>query len=284
VEQIAVQILTKFLVILAAVLSILLSGLAIALTGNVDALKSEYRTMKASVAAAQASASDAHAQLQAKQQQHAELLSATRNEMSQIRQTRDQLEGQVKRLESETKRLELSEQSYASRIDQFTALIDAQIELGKRRQEELVMLREKSLEQQRREIELADRINDLEGELDVERTTKRSLQEQLADARRDASGGGISSSGFTSLRAPQNFRARVTDVQRDADGQLLISIDAGSSDLLRERMKLSVVRGNSWVASVVLETVDVNESVGRVVLNPNQSAISEGDLVIGAEF
>lgn len=278
------HILTKFLVILAAVLSILLSGLAIALTGNVDALKSEYRTMKASVAAAQASASDAHAQLQAKQQQHAELLSATRNEMSQIRQTRDQLEGQVKRLESETKRLELSEQSYASRIDQFTALIDAQIELGKRRQEELVMLREKSLEQQRREIELADRINDLEGELDVERTTKRSLQEQLADARRDASGGGISSSGFTSLRAPQNFRARVTDVQRDADGQLLISIDAGSSDLLRERMKLSVVRGNSWVASVVLETVDVNESVGRVVLNPNQSAISEGDLVIGAEF
>lgn len=282
------HILTKFLVILVAVLSILLSGLAIALTGNIDALKSEYRTMKANVAAAQASAAEANGQLSAKQQQYTELLATTRNELSQVRQSRDQLEGQVKRLEAETKRLELSEQSYASRIDQFTALIDAQVELGQRRQDELVLLREKSLEQQRREIELADRLNDLEGELEVARTTNRSLQEQLVDARRQGAGGSsgfVSDSGFSeTIRAPQGFRARVTGVQRDADGQMLVSIDAGSSDLLRSKMKLNVVRGSAWVASVVLETVDVNESVGRVVLNSDGSVISAGDLVIATEF
>ena len=280
------HILTKFLVILAAVLSILLSGLSIALTGNIDAVRSEFKSQRAAAAVANAAASQAAASAGRDREIFEQDLSTKNATISQLLQAKNQLEGSNKQLEAETQRLQLSETSYAARIDQFTALVGAQVQLGEARQKELEMLRQKELESARREIELADRINDQEGELEVSRETIRSLQEQLVDVRADAAGAGGGGQGGAEqkvLRAPQNLRARVSDVRPDADGRLLISVDAGSSDLLKPKMKLNIVRDNEFLASIVLDRVDLNESIGRVVLTRDDSVvIRPGDLVIAA--
>ena len=281
------HILTKVLVILAVVLSILLSGLSIALTGNIDAVRSEFQSMKAAAAAANAVATQATANAAREREVFEKELSSKNAELSQLQQSRNQLEGEVKRLAAEVKRLELSEASYAARIDQFTALIDAQVRLGEARQKELELLRQKELQSARKEIELADRINDLEGELEVSRETIRSLQEQIVDIRGAMAGVEPGSGDRESrvIRAPQGLRARVTEVRPDADGRLLVAIDAGSSDLLRQRMKLNVVRDSEFLGSVILETVDLNESIGRVVLTRDrQVVIRPGDLVLPAEL
>lgn len=281
------HILTKFLVILAAILSILLSGLSIALTGNIDAVRNQFQSQKAAAAVANSAAAQAAATAAREREVFEQDLAAKNASLSQLQQSNNQLEGTTKQLQADNKRLQLSETSYAARIDQFTAIIDAQVQLGEARQKELETLRQKELESARKEIELADRINDLEGELEVAHETTRSLQEQLVDLRAEQAGGAQGTQGGAKeaqvLRAPQNLRARVTDVRPDADGRLLVSVDAGSSDLLKPKMKLNIVRNNEFIASIVLDKVDLNESVGRVVLTKDKSVVIQpGDLVIAA--
>jgi hypothetical protein len=64
---------------------------------------------------------------------------------------------------------------------------------------------------------------------------------------------------------------------------VLVQINAGLNDQLRQRMKLNVVRDGGFVGSVVLEVVDLNESVGRLeLLRDGAGAVQSGDLVLPA--
>lgn len=279
------HVLTKFLVILAAILAILLSGLAIALTGNIEAVRSEFKGLRAEAAAFSAAAANAEARAGRARELHEQDRASWTSQLSQLEQDRNSLEGEVKSLAAENKRLGLSQQAYESRIDQFVALTEQQIQLAESRQRELQLLRNKETDAARKEIELTDRINDLEGETEVQRETIRALQEELVASREGDSyaGGSDSASGF--IRAPGTLRARITDVRAGADGTLLVSIDAGSNDLLRERMKVNVVRNGDYLGSVVLQTVDLNESVGRVVLRRDSNIVLQpGDLVLPADL
>lgn len=279
------HVLTKFLVILAAILAILLSGLAIALTGNIEAVRSEFKGLKAEAAAFSAAAANAEARAGRARELHEQDRASWTSQLSQLEQDRNSLEGEVKSLAAENKRLALSQQAYESRIDQFVALTEQQIQLAESRQRELQLLRNKETDAARKEIELTDRINDLEGETEVQRETIRALQEELVASREGDSyaAGSDAASGF--IRAPGTLRARITDVRAGADGTLLVSIDAGSNDLLRERMKVNVVRNGAYLGSVVLQTVDLNESVGRVVLRRDSNIVLQpGDLVLPADL
>jgi len=82
-----------------------------------------------------------------------------------------------------------------------------------------------------------------------------------------------SDTGF--LKAPINFRATVTDVRKDPAGSTLVEIDAGTSDNLRENMKLNIVGEAGYIASAVVQLVDDNSAVVKItVFKPGR----EGDL------
>src|SRR5262249_30060963 len=160
----------------------------------------------------------------------------------------------------ESNELRQASATHSSQIDQFTAVVQTYAELNKAQSEELAKLRDRELQNARREIELSDRINDLSSQLEVCTETGRSLQEQLvtmrdalarAQAGGTAAAGGTGDSGGGPIRAPRDFRARVVSVQKAADGTVMIGIDAGANDQLRERMKLSVVR-DQFLATMIL--------------------------------
>ncbi len=277
------HVLTKFLVVLAAVLSVLLSGLAIAYTSNADRIVSELRTAESAAQAARAAASEAaqvhERDLQSVQSEKSEL----QQELAQARERNSQLQAENDSLRSDKLRCEQTAAAYEARIDQFVAIVEAQQRLSDARAEELQELRERVLDYTRREIELTDRINDLDGELEVARETNRSLQEQIVMLRRDAQGVAEDTTGVATLRAPRGFRGRVTDVQTEADGGTLVQINAGLNDQLQERMKLNVVRNGEFVGSLVLEVVDLNESVARLdLLRDGADEVRSGDLVLPA--
>lgn len=284
------HVLTKFLVVLASVLCVLLSGLAIAYTSNADRLREAVTAEKAAAEASRAALAQVSQSAAADRENAARDRSAMETQLSQLRQAVDSMTAQLARLEAENKQLKLNESGFLAKQDQFVQLIDANTKLADARATELNTLRQRELDAARKEIELTDRINDLTAELEVSRETTRALREQLATVQQSGSvaslAGGAAEAGSGLLRAPRNFRARVTDVQPDVNGSTLVSINAGQSDQLRSNMKLNLVReGEGFLGTIVLERVDQNEAVGRIVLlRPGSADIRSGDLVLPSDI
>jgi uncharacterized protein YhaN len=287
-RSVALHVLTKFLVVLAAVLCVLLSGLAIAYTSNADRLVAAVQSERSAAEAARAAQAQVSAASALDRENAARDRAALESQLSQFRQSVDTLTAQVARLEADNKRLSLGEANYVSQIEQALQLIDANTKLADARAVELNVLRQKELDSARKEIELTDRINDLSSELEVARETGRALREQMAAVREGGAGvaGAATEATGGLLRAPRNLRARVTDVQTDVNGSTLVSIDAGQSDQLKSNMKLNLVRdGEGFLGSIVLERVDLNEAVGRIVLlRQGAAAIRSGDLVLPSDL
>ncbi|MDX2116117.1 MAG: hypothetical protein SFZ24_10945 [Planctomycetota bacterium] len=288
------HIVTKFLIVCAAVLSMLLAGLTIAYTSNAGTLRSAVRLSenRATQAEAQARSVTAAAaqERESLQQKINDLETAVQQAVSRMAD----LQGENAKLLADNNALKQGALTHQAQIDQFTAVVQTYAALNKSQSDELNLLRNKELEYARKEIDLSDRINDLMGELEVARETGRGLQEQLVEARqaldRVQQGGTAASAGVLSaedalLRAPMNFRSTITTVQQDPAGNTLVGIPAGSSDGLRENMKLSVVR-EGFLATVVLERVDQNESVGRVDFlgRQGQIVVQQGDRVVASSL
>lgn len=276
------HILTKFLVIMAAVLAILLSGLSIAYSSNAQRLRESVDNERKTAEAAKAAAADVTAQAAAERESLNAKLGELQTAMAGVRQTISQLQGENAQLLSDKKRLELEGASYQARIDQFIALSEAHAKLDEARAQELEELRQKQLSYARKEIEMGDRINDLAGQLEVAQETSRALQEQLVAARQDIdrakSGGVADASG--SKKAPPTFRGRITNVTRDdSTGTTMVTINAGANDRLTEKMELNIVR-DGFVAKVVLTRVDLNTAIGTVNFLGRDVQVQVNDLVM----
>jgi len=286
------HILTKFLVILAAVLSVLLSGLAIAYTSNADRLVREVSEERAAAAAAKANAAEANAAAERIRASLEQKIAALESELTQFTDAFNEVDSENRRLLSENKRLELKESTYEARIDDFSAQIEAFRNIVAEAQQDVTRLQQEQLQAISKEIDLTDRINDLEGQLEVAQETNRALQEQLVSLQdqlaQARTGGPITEAAGQRdvvLRAPEALRARVTGVQQDVNDSTMVSINAGSNDMLKERMKLNVVRGNEWLASIVLVRVDLNEAIGRVDITKGPDVtIQPGDRILAADI
>ncbi|MGP1346539.1 MAG: hypothetical protein ACTS3F_07715 [Phycisphaerales bacterium] len=283
------HIVTKFLVVLAAILSVLLSGLVVAYSFNHRAVKDDYQRLASLNTSLSATISE-HSAVLARQQAAADnAQAALQAEISSLRTQLETVQGTIAELRRENERLRVAEGAAAARIDEFTALLGTYAELDEKRSAELEQLRERQLTSAQREIEYLDRINDLSGQLENATETNRSLQIQLAQLREQletaqfgATGAAIASASNQQgvRRAPANFRGRILNVRTDESGITYAAINAGTSDNLAERMKFNIVRDGRFLATVVLQRVDINEAVGIVDKLGREVQIQPGDIVL----
>ena len=275
--------LTKLLVVIGAFLAVLLAGLSVAYTANVDRVIEERELLNSRVTTAEARISELNQQAAAERQSAQDQISDLRNQQTQMLASISTLQSDNSRLIAEAESLKQDAGLHAAQIDQFLATSETYAELNQTQSSELAQLRSDELESARREIALLDRISELEGRLEVSEETNRSLQERLVDLREDlafAQQGGTAATEQSTgtLKAPVGFRAVVTDIRRDAAGETLIEIDAGTADNLRENMKLNIVGDGGYIGSAVVQLVDDNSAVVRVtVFKPGR----EGDLRTG---
>lgn len=281
------HIVTKFLVVLAAVLSMVLAGLAIAYSSNAERIVGDLRIERDRAAKAEGQASAVTATAAGERESQQQKIAALESTLQAMTGKLASLQSENAKLLAEVNSLKQNALTHSAQIDQFTAVVQTNAALSKSQTEELNALRDKELAYNKREIEVTDRVNDLQGELEVSRESNRSLQEQLVQIREQlgrAERGGVAASGSPSegvyLRAPADFRGKVKSVRQDTSGNTLVEIDAGATSKLRERMKLNIVRGG-FLATLILERVDQNESVGRVDFlgRKDKVQIQAGDLV-----
>lgn len=268
---------TKILVVFAVVLSILLSALTVAFSANAERIKDQYKAIEARAASVQS-------QLQSTESRHAEDRARLQTEVDSVNQQLNEtltekasLQQQASRLLADVTQAKVELAGVQARIDRLASMSQTQATLISSYRDELSKLRGEELKGKQREIQLADRVNDLNGQLEVAIETNRALQEQLAELQQSVGGSAVASSNGQPAIA-QAIRARITEVRSGPSGELLAQIDAGSNDRLSADMELTIVQGDEFAGVLKLTKVDLNEAVGRIELAQGR-VIHPGDFV-----
>ncbi|MBC7772456.1 MAG: hypothetical protein H7210_08190 [Pyrinomonadaceae bacterium] len=276
------HVVTKILVVFCAVLSLLLAALTMSYASNASAIRASYQQLEQDLINAKAAKDDVQSSVQNMQSNHekemaklAGLVSSKEKEVTDLEAKRSELRTQVEQEKAKA-------EGIANRIAQLAATSDTLSQMNKSYRDEVTKLRDDTLAANRREIELVDRIRDLDGQREVLEQTARALREQLRETQlameTKASGDGSSTGVFEHTGAA--IFARVLEVGKLPSGEDLITISEGSNRDIKPNMLLNITRGDQFIGTMVILTVDPQRSVGKVRLK--KSDIQPQDLVLSS--
>lgn len=280
------HVVTKILIVFCAILSLILAALTMAFATNASVIRKSVGEEQARRVAAETGVAT-NAQLWAQE-------TNIQQERTRLAETaRTTAEARVSAVEAERTdlraRLEAATAQAAaiqSQIAQLGATTDTQAALIKAYRDEVTALRSSMLTGAKKEIELVDRINDLESAREVLEQSSRALKEQLEELKLvnqslQQNGGVASTTAVTN--APRELpgplvRARVVETFRSPAGDDMVVIDEGSNRGIRENVTMNVTRGDQYVAGIIITTVEPGRSVGKVTLG--KMAVSRDDVVL----
>lgn len=274
---------TKVLVVFAAVLSVLLAALTMAYAVNADRITADR--MAEVNRRVQAEANSATSTAQAN-----ELKANMELQVNQLNADKAALMQQITSLQNERTTLvadktaaQNSAQDVANKIDQLSATAKTQALLIESYRNEVTKLRENELGYKRREIELTDRLNDLESQREVLDGSVRALQEQLVEAQRQIQQGGRNAAGGEpgAPFAP-NFpvNAKVVSTMKDPATQApMAQINVGANNQIQKNMKLVITRNGQYLGDLVVTRADLNWAEGTINTYGKKVDIQAGDEV-----
>lgn len=275
---------TKILVVFAAILAVLLAALTMAYSVNASKVVGDYRAAEDRANTAKSQANNAVADAQT-------ALAAAQNELQEQKNAFAHLENQIRTLAAEKSDLTRRAQQAEGDRDRDRAALalmaasnDTQASLIKNYSDEVTRLREGQLAANREKIQLEDRINDLEGQLEVAVANTRALQEQLVEVQRTLQAGGgvrVGDTAATGDPVAPTFQVagRVTQVSKDVSGRDAATINLGTNNRLKENMQLSIFRGEKFIGHLVIVRTDLQSSLGVVQYRGGTQPVQAGDEV-----
>jgi hypothetical protein len=231
---------TKFLVVLAAVAGIALSSLTIAFAVNNRGVLTDYDRLRAANEALQAREQEASASAQAeadrlRREQDAlrQQISASEAELLRLRQEA----GDLRRDKLTANQQVTTLQNQISQLNETTRMLT---ELSDRFAAEVNELRSTELALRQNEIDLLDRIADLQSNNESLTATVRGMREQIARMENDEGGTGVAGEGSPDVTT--FVTGQIMETQRDASGATLARVDLGSQDGLARGKRLFIIR------------------------------------------
>ena len=276
---------TKILVVFCAILCLVLAALTMAFAANASAIKSGFVGERAGRIAADAAAKNEVAQFAQERVSAEERFRTLQGELASRAKEVSDLQSQRTTLIADLERATAEVASIRNQIAQLGATTQTQASVITNYHQEVTSLREEMLASSKREIELVDRINDLESAREVLEQNSRALKEQLEEAKLAVQnagrpGGGTSADEPRELGGPL-IRARVVDVVKSPSGDDLVVISEGANRGLKTNALLHIVRGGDvFVGSVVITSVEPGQSVGRLNLYGKPMSVQAGDTVL----
>ncbi|MEO1008525.1 MAG: hypothetical protein AAFX79_08160 [Planctomycetota bacterium] len=278
------HLLTKFLVVLAAVAGIALSSLTISFAVNNRAVLNDYERVYTELDAQRAVNQEAAAQAAAARE-------ALQAKISELQSNETALASQINSLQGEVGDLRrdklTAEQSVTSLQNQITQLNETNrllTELVDRHSSEVVQLRANELNLRQNEIALLDRISDLQSSTESMEATVRSLREQVARLESGEGGGGVAGGGSTSPDVASYVRGSITETRNDDSGSMLARVDLGSEDGLAAGKRLYIVgqRGGqaTLVGYFIVQRADLQFADGTVDTAGLGTTPRRGDAVV----
>ncbi len=281
------HVVTKILVVAAAILCIALAALSMAYAVNADRIVAEHR-------------SEVDRRVATETLRTGELAAAL-EERTRLSQLRDQLDNELTKRDAEIRSLqgeraelhnarvkaEADRDAIGQKISQIAATAETQAKLVEALIGEVSKLRDNELSYRRESIQLTDRINDLESQREVLEQSVRALQEQLTELRLASQGisAGVTTAASTPRPPVVPVRGRIVQTMPDpATGGLLAQIDLGTNDQVRENTLLYIVRApDQYLGQLVVLKADLKTAVGRIDLQGRSNIrIQQNDLVLSS--
>jgi small-conductance mechanosensitive channel len=278
-----VHIVTKVLVVFAAVLAVLLSALTMAYAVNSDRIVASIASERDQRQAVQTQLTQASAQAGEERAALSRSLDETRREIASRESKIRDLESERSTLRTQVEKADARAEAIRGEIGQLNASVGTLTRLTENYRDEVTQLRDNELGYRRREIELVDRINDLESQREVLEQSTRALQEQLAEARRAIETQGVTAgaAGRTAAYTPSiSINGRVTNVIKDpATGKPMAMINVGANNSVRENMQLVITRNGQFVGNLIITRTDLQWSLGEIDYLGRKVEVLTGDIV-----
>jgi len=280
-----VHVLTKVFVVIAAILSVALSALVIAFAVNTDRIREDYQNVASAKAAIEAQSSGASALYeQERTRLNSSIEQYARDAASNEAQIRG-LQNNLSTLTTDKNKAESERDSITAKISELGETTKTQATLISSYRDEVTTLRKAELDYRQHALDMDNRLNDLESQREVLEQNFRALQEQLAEAKRAVSGS--PAAGVVSGAADQAFvysgpriQGRVEEVRADTTtGKTFLKVTAGTNDKVAKNMKLYVIRGDQFIANIIVTQPDMKWSVAEVTLVNKGAAVQVGDLI-----
>lgn len=287
-EEQTVHILTKVFVVLAAVMSLMLAAATMIYAHNAEAVRSAYEKAELSRVLSDRALLT---QAESHSRDYATLLGemeARDQRLADLRADLESVKIETERLRREKLTAEAEAERIRGQITQFGVASETQATLIESYKDEVGELRTDELRFRDARLELEDAIADQSSQIEVLQQENRALQEQLAAATADlesartgrsAAGASAASTGPVQLAGPAIFGTIQAVRTESATGKQLVQVNLGANDRMRENVKLLVFRGNTFVANIVVKTVDLQDSMGEVVLVADGMQVQSGDRV-----
>lgn len=276
------HVVTKILVVFCAVLSLLLAALTMSYASNAAAIRASYQQLEQELTNAKAAKDDVQSSVQNMQSNHEKEMAKLASQVSSKEKEVTDLEGKQSELRTMLEQEKAKSEGINNRIALLAATSATLTQMNQSYRDEVTKLRDDTLAANRREIELVDRIRDLDGQREVLEQTARALREQLREtqlALETKASGDTSKSGVFEHTGTPIF-ARVLEVGKTPSGEDLITISEGSNRDIKPNMLLNITRGDQFIATMVILTVDPQRSVGKV--NLKKSDVQLQDLVLSS--
>jgi len=286
-EEFNVHILTKFLVVFAAVLSIFLAALTIAYSANADRITAGLSGAQADRAAALAGLQDQSTRFGNERGRFTDSIQQLSRDIASRDAITSELQAQNSSLLAQKNKAEAERQAISGKIAELGELAKTQAALISSYKEEVTNLRNNELKSRGESLALESKVSELESQKEVLESTTRALQEQLTELRAGAGGSGTRM-GSADLLGSTPFvprgpliQARIDQITQDkASSKTLAKINVGSNDQVQKNMKFMIVRGNEFLGNLIIESTDLKWSVGRVDTLDRKVEIREGDQIL----
>jgi hypothetical protein len=280
-----VHTVTKVLVVFAAILCVLLAALTMAYSVNADRIVADHLKQVELRTATETTANNQLTQAAEEQARLNQDIQQANNEKTQLGTQISSLQQERQKLLQDVANAVNARDAIVNQTEQAITTSKTQALLIQQYRDEVTKLRESELNYRKREIELADRINDLESQREVLEQSTRALQEQLAEARRTIeTGGTIGAVGQSNMGAPIRpsfaVSGRVVSVGRDgATNKPIATINVGTNNQVRDNMQLIIVRGDQFLANFLVKKADLQWAQGEIDTLGKNVTVQEGDTV-----
>lgn len=294
------SVLTKVFVVLVTFLSILLVALIVpfvAKTQDYQKLLSDER-MRAQTA--QVAARAKQAEITEIQARHTQTLTQMQSQSQGLARQLDTALDQLTETRTEVESLKADSAKLQASLSRISASNEQLGLLNESLIKEVNAYRDRAIDEERKNIELADRNNELTSQLNqLERLVRRSKEdneelaselsslraamERLDPAIRQRILGGeesaIAGAEIDHVVPEVPIAGAITAVETIA-GDTYIQIDVGTNDGVEQNMKFWIHRNSQFLGTAVVEKVDVTASAARVNLVQEGSQIAKGDSVL----
>ncbi len=278
------HILTKFLVVFAAVLSIFLAALTIAYSANADRITASLSGAQADRAAAQAAMQNQSTVFGNERGRFTDSIQQLARDIASRDAVTSELQAQNSSLLAQKNKAEAERQAISGKIAELGELAKTQASLITSYKEEVSNLRNGELKTRGEVLALEAKLSDLESLKEVQTSTIRALEEQLAELKLAGGNGPTSPRGPDSLASSTRgplIQARIEQITQDtASKKSLAKINVGSNDQVQKNMKFMIVRGNQFLGNLIIEQTDLKWSVGRIDTLGSNVVVREGDQIM----